>query len=339
MRHPLVASLLAVATAWGDDGFSLIEPRQILIAPPPHAAETLVEARFEPWKRETRNEGAFAAERWQQDFLLTARLPVDEAFTIRQEIRSGVQSETILGQELATTYRDALSLLEKTSAELRAGALRLAAFAQQQWIANNSVPFSEIVTYGTEAAITAMRHLTLKLQAEWRQREEFAASTFADEQYRLLLDYEWIPKRFRTTAGIALAHSVNESSELPENSQRKLEAGLRWTPFERTALTLGAELAAHDTLAAETETEAYAVKLQQQLLPSARLELQAGYEEKGQVALGSRQGLWNLGANSDFTLSSDWAAGLGIRYRHHQQSPLRPPAEELSLSLSLKGSF
>lgn len=342
MRVRVFACLLAGASG----GFASEEAfdfsPSVLVDPPARAAESLLEAKIEPTKYERRLQDAFAAETWEQGFSLAARLPVDEAFSLRQEFRTGLQSETVLGQELAATYRDALALLEKTSAELRASeALRLAVSVQQQWLATNSVPFAEILTYGAEAALRPMKATVLKLQAEWQERDEFSASASAQETYRLALEQELFPKRLTARAGVSFAHFADGLVAERETFARKLETALQWTPLAQTALTLGVELADQDALRADATAELYAVKLQQQLFPGGKVELQAGYEQRVQETLDalSRSGAWNLGAQSDFTLRDDWAAGFGVRYRQRSESPLLAPVDEVSLSLSIKGRF
>jgi hypothetical protein len=254
----------------------------------------------------------------------------------------GLQTETILGSELSAAYRDALAVLERTSAELRASEfLRLAASAQQQWVASNRVPFAEIVTYGTEASITPVKASVLKLQAEWQQHDEFAATASEQDTYRLALEQELIPKRLRASVGVAFVHFDDENLADRESFARKLDTALRWTPIEQTSLTLGAELADQAALHAGSSSGAYAVKLQRRLARRTKLELQAGYEQRTLESLDARSSneVWNLGAQSDFTLRDDLAAGLGLRYRQRHDSLFPRPEDEVSLSLSVKGRF
>lgn len=326
-----------------DAAFSLAEPRSLLVAPAAPRADSLVEATIEPTKHEIRFADVTSTEHWEQNFQLAARLPVAEAFSLRQEFRTGLQSDTVLGQELASTYRDALAMLEKTAAELRASeALRIAASIQQQWIANNSVPFAEIVTYGAEAKFTPVKATTIKLQLELAQREEFVASQSAQETCRLALEQELIEKRLSVATGGSLAHSDEAVSADRESVTRRFDGSLKWTPAEPTTLTLGGELSTRDAVALVESGKAYAAKLQQKLSAWAKLELQAGYELRTRSPLDDAQAAgsaWNLGANSDFALHEDWNAGLGVRYRLHDDAPVATPADELSLTLSVKGRF
>ena len=68
------AGALAIDYAEAD----FVAPRAILISPPSARAPSLVEATIEPTRHEVRFDDVFAAERWEQNFHLTARLPVQE---------------------------------------------------------------------------------------------------------------------------------------------------------------------------------------------------------------------------------------------------------------------
>ena len=323
--------------------FTLAEPRSILVAPLATPAASLVEFQIEPTKRELRFDDVLAAERWEQNFQLAARLPIAEAFSLRQEFRTGLQSETVLGDELTTLYRDALAMLEKTSVELRASeALRLAASVQQQWLATNSVPFAEIVTYVVEGKFSPVKAVSVKLQLEWQDREEFTATETAQETYRLSLEQDLVPKRLAAGAGAALGHFDDLAIDDREHFTRKLEGSLKWTPLAATALTLGGELSAREASALVESGEAYAVKLQQQLFTRSKLELQAGYElhTRSPLDAAATAGTsWTLGANSDFAVGESWNAGAGVRYRLHEEAASVAPIDELSFTLSVKGKF
>jgi hypothetical protein len=348
MRLRILASLTAFANcaAADDAAFEFDTQREILVPPPVAAAEALIGAKFEPTKHELRVNDTLTTEKWEQGFLLHARLPLDEAFSIRQDIRTGLQTETVFGDALATTYRDALTLLEKTSAELRASeALRIAASIQQQWLANNQVPFAEIVAYGTEVVARPVQSITLKLQAEWHEREEFAGSTAEQQSYRLVIDEEFVPKKLKASACAGIVDSEDASGR--EVSERRWGALLFWSPDgDRTALTLGADFAEREitggpenAIGADLDRVAnYQVKLRQRFFLRSNVELQAGRELH---PLNFTDGLpsvdaWNLGANSDFFLREELSAALGLRYRLRDEAA---PADEFSLTLSIKGRF
>lgn len=339
----LLLAVCGVAASASDVEFTVTEPRSLLITPLVRPTDSLIEAQIEPTKHEMRFDDVLAAERWEQNFQLAARLPVAEAFSLRQEFRTGLQNETVLGDELTTVFRDALAMLEKTSAELRASeAVRIAASVQQQWIANNSVPFAEIVTYGVEAKFSPAKTTTVKLQLEWQDRDEFAATQSEQENYRLTLEQELVPKRLTAGAGAALGHFDDVIAADHENFTRKMEGSLKWTPLAATTLTLGGELSAREALALIESGEAYAVKVQQQVFARSKLELQAGYELHTRSPLdaeGTGGSSWTLGANSDFALRDDWNAGVGVRYRLREEPVGTAPADELSLTLSVKGKF
>lgn len=347
MRVRLLVSLLlsgcSLAVAEDDAEFSYTEPRSILIAPAMAPQPSLIEMQIEPTKHELRFDDVLSAERWEQNFQLAARLPVAEAFSLRQEFRTGLQTETVLGAEFTTHYRDALAVLEKTSAELRASeALRLAAIVQQQWLATNNVPFAEIVTYGVEAKFSPVKTTTLKLQLEWLEREEFSMTETAQETYRLTLEQELVPKRLAAGAGVAIGHFDDRELDDREHYTRKMEGSLKWTPLTATTLTLGGELSAREALALLESGEAYAVKLQQQLFARSKLELQAGYELHTRSPLDADPtsgAAWTLGANSDFAVGDGWNAGAGVRYRLREDAVSVTPLDELSFTLSVKGKF
>lgn len=346
MRVRLLVSLFVfacVVASATEVEFTLTEPRAVLIAPLARPADSLIEAEIEPTKHEMRFDDVLAAERWEQNFQLATRLPVAEAFSLRQEFRSGVQNETVLGDELTTVFHDALAMLEKTAAELRASeALRIAASIQEQWLATNSVPFAEIVTYGVEAKFSPVKTTTVKLQLEWQDRDEFAATQSDQETYRLTLEQELVPKRLTAGAGAAFGHFDDATFADRENFTRKMEGSLKWTPLAATTLTLGGEVSAREALALVESGEAYAVKVQQQVFTRSKLELQAGYELHTRSPLDAAEiagATWTLGANSDFALRDDWNAGVGVRYRLREAPSGAPPADELSLTLSVKGKF
>lgn len=343
--HFICCVSLASAAALAVEGvtFDLASSPEILIAPPARPAESLVAAQIEPTKYDRLVSDLSATDKWEQGFVLAAWLPIDETFTLKQDFRTGLQSETVLGQALAATYRDALAVMEKTSAELKASeAVRIAAAIQQQWLANNQVPFAEITTYGAEAAITANKTTTLKLQSEWQQREEAAATdTTAQETYRLLLAHELLPKRLHASTAVSLVHSANNEDADRETLLRKIESALRWTPMEQTAFTLGGEFGDQGATVTDTTGATYLLKLQQQIFRGAKVEVQGGYEQRLQETAEeiTRDGAWNLGANSDFTLRDEWAAGVGLRYRQRDDVSLQRSADEVSFSLSVKGKF
>jgi len=333
---PVVSILLLLAGAGIGDEFSLTESREVLVRPAPVAGEpSLFEARIDPTKREVRFDDVFAAERWEQGFLLAARLPVTEALSLRQELRTGLQTETVLGDELSATYRDALTMLERTAAELQASeALRLSVSAQQQWLATNSVPFAEIVTYGGEAKFSPAKTTTVKLQLELAERAEMSGAESVQETYRLSLEQELVPKWLSATGGAALV-----DAEGPAALGRRGEASLKWTPLAATALTLGGERGVRETAAERETRDAVSLKVQQQVFVGSKLELQAGYDLRTRSPLDGPEAAgagWNLGVNSDFALREDWRAGIGVRYREDAAAP-RP--EEVSFSLSVKGKF
>ncbi len=339
----LLASLGGIALAVEAE-FAITAPRTLLIAPVALApSDSLIEAKIEPTKHELRFDNVLAAERWEQNFQLAARLPVAEAFSLRQEFRAGLQNETVLGNELSTTFRDALTTLEKTSAELRASeALRIAASVQEQWLVNNSVPFAEIVTYGAEVKFSPVKTTAVKLQLEWSERDEFAATQSEQESYRLALEQELVPKRLAVATGASLGHAEEAGFAEREIFTRKMDGSMKWTPLAVTSLTLGGERSARETVAFVEETDAYAVKLQQQLFARSKLELHAGYELHTRSPLESAPATgsaWNLGANSDFAVREDWNAGVGIRYRLREEAASPAPSDELSLTLSVKGRF
>ncbi len=339
MRAALVVSFLLLTSSFGrGEEFSLTEPREILLRPAPGpAADSPIEARIDPTKREVRFDDVLAAERWEQGFLLAARLPVTEALSLRQELRTGLQTETILGDEFSATYRDALTMLERTAAELQASeALRLAVSAQQQWLATNSVPFAEIVTYGGEAKYSPTKTTTVKLQLELAERTETVGTEAVQETYRLSLEQELVPKWLGAAGGGAL--SMNDDAE-GESRGYRYDASLKWTPLAATTVTLGGERGTRGTGDEIESRDAVAVKLQQQLFAGSKLELQAGYDLRTRSPLDGPEVAgagWNLGMNSDFSLREDWRAGVGVRYRE-EATTLKP--EEVSFSLSVKGKF
>lgn len=323
--------------------FALTPPRTLLIAPLVVASDSLLEAKIEPTKHELRFDDVLAAERWEQNFQLAARLPVEEAFSLRQEFRAGLQNETVLGDDLSTFFRDALTTLEKTSAELLASeAFRIAASIQEQWLANNSVPFAEIVTYGAEMKFSPVKTTTVKLQLELSERDEFAATQSKQENYRLALEQELVPKRLSAAAGASLGHADDAVLADRESFARKVDGSLKWTPLAATSLTFGGERSAREAVALVEGGEAYAVKLQQQLFARSKLELQAGYELHtrtpfdAEPATGS---VWNWSANSDFAFRDEWNAGVGLRYRLREDAASPVLSDELSLTLSVKGRF
>jgi hypothetical protein len=349
MRLWILASLAALTNcvAANESAFEFTAQREVLARPPAVAAESLIEAKFEPTKYELRAADGPAVEKWEQGFLIHARLPVDETFSLSQDLRTGVQTETILGTAFATTYRDALSLLEKTSAEFRASeALRLAASIQQQWLATNQIPFAEIVTYGTEAVAKPAPRTSLRLQAEWQERQEATGANAAQQAYRLAVDEEFVPKKLKAGLSAALVDSGDAAGRTI--AERKWGAALFWSPDgERTALTLGAELADRDiadatdsALEMERVTN-YHLKVRQRILTCSQIEFQAGRElhtadSSGDLPVADA---WNLGANSEFSLREDWNAALGLRYRLRDDAPSLTPAHEFSLTLSVKARF
>ena len=338
----VLASFGGIASAV-DTEFELTAPRSLLIAPVMVPSDSLIEAKIEPTKHELRYDDVASTERWEQNFQLAARLPLAEQFTLKQEYRAGVQNETVLGQELATVFRDSLAMIEKTTAELRASeALSLAASAQNQWLANNSIPFAEIVTYGVEAKFSPAKTTTVRLQLEWQERDEFAATQSGQETYRLALEQELVPKRLTAATGASLAHSEDLIFADRESFTRKMDGSLKWTPLAATAITLGGELSAREAVKLTESGEAYAVKVQQQLFAGAKLELQGGYELHTRSPLDAACGTdaaWNLGANSDFVLREDWNAGVGVRYRLREDTAVVAPGDDLSFTLSVKGKF
>lgn len=346
MRVRLFVSLLALhcAVAFATEAeFGLAMPLPMFVVPVAPPAESLIEMQIEPTKRELRFDDVLAAERWEQNFRLAARLPVAEAFSLRQEFRTGLQSETVLGDEFTTLYRDAIAMLEKTSAELQASeALRLAASIQEQWLATNSVPFAEIVTYGVEAKFSPVKQTTVKLQIEWQDREEFIATQTGQENYRLTLEQELVPKRLAAGAGAALGHFDDAAVAEREHFTRKMEGSLKWTPLTATALTLGGELSTREALALIESGEAYAVKVQQQIFARSKVELQAGYELHTRSPLDAAETVgtaWTLGANSDFAVGESWNAGASVRYRLREDALSVAPIDEVSFTLSVKGKF
>ena len=321
--------------------FAITASRSLLVAPVVTTSSSLIEANVEPTKHEVSFPDVTSTEHWEQNFQLAAKLPVAETFSLRQEFRTGVQNDTVLGPELATVFRDSLAMLEKTSMDLIASeALRIAASVQEQWIANNSVPFAEIVTYGVETKFSPVKTTTVKLQLELSQRDEFAGSQSDAESYRLSLEQELLPKHLTAATGASLAHSGDALLADRESFTRKMDGSLKWTPAAATALTLGGEWSARDAVV--ESGEAWAAKLQKKLSARTKLELQAGYELhtrspiEGAAATGSA---WNLGANSDFSLRDDWNAGVGVRYRLREEPAGGVPLDELSLTLSVKGKF
>ena len=346
MRPWMPALFLAALSGIGfavEADFALTPPRSLLIAPLVVASDSLFEAKIEPTKHELRFDNVLAAERWEQNFQFAARLPVAEAFSLRQEFRAGLQNETVLGDELSTSFRDALTTLEKTSAELLASeAFRIAASIQEQWLANNSVPFAEIVTYGAEMKFSPVKTTTVKLQLELGERDEFAATQSEQENYRLALEQELVPKRLSAAAGLARGHADDLERADRESFTRKLDGLLKWTPLAVTTLSLSGERSAREAVALVEESAGYALKVQQQIFASSKLELQAGYElhTRSPLAAAPSAGVaWNLGANSDFAFGDEWNAGVGVRYRQREASGGPLPAEELSLTLSVKGRF
>jgi hypothetical protein len=345
MRLWTILFVLALATTSraADADFALTAPPSLLLAPAATASDSLLEATIEPTKHELRFDSVLAAERWEQNFQFAARLPVAEAFSLRQELRTGMQNETVLGDELTATFRDALVMLEKTAAELKASeALSLAASVQQQWLANNSVPFAEIVTYGAEAKFAPVKTTTVKLQLEWQERDEFTATQSAQETYRLTLEQELIPKRLTAATGAALGHFDDAMIDERENFTRKMEGSLKWSPLTTTALTLGGERSARESIGLVESGESYAVKVQQQLFAQSKLELQAGYELHTRSPLDADRttgSAWTLGANSDFAVRDGWNAGVGLRYRLREDAASAKPTDEVSVTLSVKGKF
>jgi hypothetical protein len=338
MRFARFGCLLLLSAAPGrSDEFSLVETPIRLIAPASQAEPSLLEARVEPTKREVRFDDVLAAERWEQGFLLTARLPVTEALSLRQELHTGLQTETVLGDELSSTYHDALAMLERTAVELLASErLRLAVSAQQQWLATNSVPFAEIVTYGGEAKYSPGKTTTAKLQLEVSDRAEVSGAESDQETYRLSLEQELVPKWLSAAGGAAL---VVADDALTESVARRYEASMKWTPLAATALTLGGEHAVRESTAEIEARRAYGLKVQQQLFAGSKLELQAGCDLHTRSPLDGPEVAgagWNLGASSDFAIREDWRAGIGVRYREEAAAP---QPEELSFTLSVKGKF
>jgi hypothetical protein len=182
----------------------------------------------------------------------------------------------------------------------------------------------------------------VKLQLELTERDEYAATESGQETYRLALEQELVAKKLMAAAGGSLGHSEDLTFPERENFTRKVDGSLKWTPHAATSLTLGGEHSERETVAAVEDREAYALKLQQQLFARSKLELQGGYEVQtrspldGPPVAGS---VWNLGANSDFALDQDWIAGVGVRYRLREETISPAPADELSLTLSVKGRF
>lgn len=342
MRFCLLTLLLG-ASAWAaeESEFSTETPRALIIAPATVAPDSLVTFSIEPTRHELiADQNVFAAERWGQDFLVTARLPLTDALSLREEWRSGLQSETVLGDAFAATYRDALSMLEKTAAELRASeAWRIAATVQQQWLATNSVPFAEIVTYGAETKFTPVKTTTLKLQAEWQVRTEQPAAPNEQDSCRLSLEQTLVPQLLSADAGVGL--SALEAAAVSRNSgvTRKLDGSLKWTPAATTALILGGAFSTRDTAAVDEATRAYGLKLQQRIAAAARVELNANYTESAPAGIVTTDGAWALGANSEIGLARDVNAGLGVRYQLRDDAPAAFAPQDLSFTLSLKGQF
>ena len=344
MRSWLLAPMLALLAGHlpaADTEFSLTESRPIFIAPPGAASGALIQATIEPTRHELRFDDVLAAERWEQNFQLAAPLAITEAFSLRQELRTGLQNETVRLDEFSTAARDAIAVLEKTSAELRASeALRLAASVQDQWLANNSVPFAEIVTYGAEAKFSPVKTTAVKLQIELQERDEFAAAQSEQTTWRLALEQELVPKRLKAVAGASLIRAGELDSADRGSSTGKVDGSVQWSPLTDTAFTLGAGRTHRETAALCEDVDAYAFKVQQQIFSRSRLEMQAGYElrTRGPLDLPESDG-WNLGASSDFALRDDWNAGVGVRYRLRDEPLTANPLDDLSLTLSLKGRF
>jgi hypothetical protein len=326
--------------------FAIEAPRTLLVAPAEVKAPSLVEATLGPTTHEFRaDDSVFAAERWGQDFLLTARLPVTEALSLRQELRSGLQSETVLGDPLSASFRDAFTMLEKTAAELRASeALRIAATIQQQWLATNSVPFATITTYGAEARFAPVKATTFKLQAEWQERTDLAAAALSEQDaYRAALEQTLAAGLVTAEAGTAVLLAKEAAPAAEGSVTGRLDGTLKWTPLQDSALALGAELSTRDAAILGETTRAYALRLQQRLDATSRVEFLAGYTAHTHTdAAGTApdpEGRWNVGASSEIGLAQDVAAGFGVRYQVRDEAPLLFAPEDLSITLSLKGRF
>lgn len=316
-------------------------PRAVLIAPAPVAAgSSLFQLTAEPTKHQVRWVGG-EGESWQQGIGLATRLPVGEAVSLVQEFKAGLQVETTFTDLLSTASRDALTTLERTAAELRLSeALKWEVSAQQQWLANNSVPFAEIVSYGTELKFAPSKTGSVALQAQWEEREQFPAPAGVQQSYRVTGERQLGSPAVRASAGAAYA--VQEDAG--EAITTKLESALKWTPVKATTFTLRLDETRRALpLQGELEiADLLGVILQQQLHAQSRVELQAGYElrsrTRDETAL-AESSAWNLGASSDIRLLENTAAGFGVRYRLREDSPFTAPTEEVSFTLSVKGQF
>lgn len=346
MRIRLLLSLLVLCgtvSRAADAEFILTEKQQVIVMPVAPAMESLIEAQIEPTKHEVRYDNVLEAERWEQNFRLATRLPIAGAFSLRQEFRTGLQNETVLGHALSTSFRDALVMLEKTSAEVKASeALRIAASIEQQWLATNSVPFAEIVTYGVETKYSPTKATTVKLQMEGQERDEFAATQSGQETFRLVLEQELVMKRLAAGVGLTLGHFNDVIMPEREYFNGKLEGSLAWTPLTTTVLTLGGGVSAREAAALAESSEDYTLHLRQQLFARSKLELQAGYQMHARLPLETPEtagSAWKLGANSDFALRDDWNAGVGVLYRVREDHASETLGEELSFTLSVNGKF
>ena len=347
IRH-LAVSLLALVcsvAAQDDATFEASAPREVIVRPAAQPAPSLAEARVEPTRRERRSGGEFDIDVWTQDFTLAYRLPIAEPFALRQEFRAGVQAENgLFGDEFEAALRDAVTIAERTAALLQlTESFKAELSVQDQWLAQNSVPFAEIVTYGAEAAWSPAKQTQVKARLALDQREEATGGASGRQTVRLAIEQEFVPARVKASAAASVAHQDDALVAEKEARIEKIEAALKWTPFSPTTFALHYERG-EKTLLTLDETEfaqLYGFKLQQQLFPQMKLELNAAHDARLREALDSatRTGTWNLGASSDLTLLENWNAGVGIRYRFRDDTLLTAPPEELSLTLSLKGKF
>lgn len=319
----------------------LVEPRSLILAPPPRAeTDSLLLATIEPTKRELRFDDVLAAERWEQNFHLLSRLPLDETFTLKQEFRAGMQNETILGDAVTTQFRDAITAMEKSSAEWAVTeALKLALAIQQQLLANNSVPFAEITTYGVQGTVSPTKTTTLKLEASWQDKQEFTGALSDQENYRIALEQQVQQLKASVAGGLSRA-DLASTVEL-ESLIRKAELALRWNPLPATVLTLASELAWQELRATDELIETYALKLEQRLASFGKVELQAARELRASETAGllTDRSAWSLGANSTLALHEAWNAGFGVRYKLQEAPDFVTPVDELSFTLSLRTSF
>ena len=342
LRHLAAVVLVSSAAAQDDATFEASAPREVIVRPAAQPAPSVVEARVEPTKRERRTGGEFDIDVWTQDFTLAYRLPIAEPFALRQEFRAGVQTENgLFNEESEAALRDAVTVTERTAALLQlSDSLKAELSVQAQWLAQNSVPFAEIVTYGAEAAWSPARQTHVKARLALDQREETAGAASEQETVRLAIEQDIAPARVKASAAASVAH---QDDAVKEARIEKIEAALKWTPFTPTSFALHYERG-EKTMLTLDETESaqlYAFKLQQQLFPQMKIELNAAHDARLREALESatRTGTWNLGASSDLILLENWNAGVGIRYRFRDDTLLTAPPEELSLTLSVKGKF